>query len=329
MAVTKINLGGQANGSGTWTGTFATDNALFLQVFGGEVLQAFETTTVMKDKHTIRTISSGKSASFPTSGVASVAYHTPGEDIATEASSTYLSNIKHNEKIIYIDKLLLSSVFVDKLDEMKNHYDVRSIYAQEIGRALANQFDKNLIALACLAGQASATSGMPTKNSVAANASYTGAGIVDGLYKAAAALDKNNVPSEDRYAIVTPDDYWTIVNSTQGLALIDRDFGGDSNGAYYEGKLLKVAGIALVKSNNAAAILKQVVSNTQNNTYGGTFTNVNCVAFHKSAVGTVKLMDLSMETEYDMRLQGNLMVAKYAMGSNILRPESAVVLATA
>ena len=328
MAVTSITFGGRVNND--TTGTFAKNNELFLQVFGGEVLQTFETTTVMKDKQMIRTISSGKSASFPTSGVAGVAYHTPGEDIATEASSTYLSNIKHNEKVIYSDKLLLSSVFVDKLDEMKNHYDVRSIYAQEIGRALANQFDKNLLGLAILAGQASATTGMPTKSTVSADAAYTGAGIVDGLYKAAAALDKNNVPSEDRFAVVTPDDYWTIVNSSKGQALIDRDFGGDSNGTYYEGKLLKVAGFALVKSNNAASVLKTNVSTSgQQNAYHGNFTNVQCVAFHKSAIGTVKLMDLAMESEYDIRLQGNLMVAKYAMGSGILRPESSVVLATA
>jgi hypothetical protein len=326
MAVTSITFGGRVNND--TTGTFAKNNELFLQVFGGEVLQSFETTTVMKDKQMIRTISSGKSASFPCAGVAGVAYHTPGQDIAVEGS--YLQNIKHNEKVIYIDQLLLSSVFVDKLDEMKNHYDVRSIYAQEIGRALANQFDKNLLGLAILAGQASATTGMPTKNSVAVNAAYTGAGIVDGLYKAAAALDKNNVPSEDRFAVVTPDDYWTIVNSTQGLALIDRDFGGDSNGTYYEGKLLKVAGFALVKSNNAASVLKTNVStSSQNNAYHGNFTNVQCVAFHKSAIGTVKLMDLAMESEYNIRLQGNLMVAKYAMGSGILRPESSVVLATA
>jgi hypothetical protein len=51
------------------------------------------------------------------------------------------------------------------------------------------------------------------------------------------------------------------------------------------------------------------------------------VVFHKSAFGTVKLMDLSMESGYDMRLQGHLMIAKYAMGSSWLRPEACVVLA--
>ena len=330
MAVTKVSFGGQINGAGASV-DFTTDNALFLKVFAGEVLQAFETTTVMKDKHMIRTITSGKSAQFPVTGTATAAYHTPGQDLATDG--TYLNAIKSAERVINVDSLLTSSTFIDKLDEMKNHYDVRSIYSSELGRALANQFDKNLIGLAILAARSGATiTGGPTNNAFAADPAYTGAGIINGLYKAAAVLDEKNVPSEDRYAVVTPSTYWTIVNSTGGLALIDRDFGGESNGSYYDGKLLKVAGFALVKSNNAASVLNTNVAaaaSGQNNTYHGNFSNTTCIAFQKGAIGTVKLMDLAMETDYDIRLQGNLMVAKYAMGSGILRPECAVEIKTA
>ena len=46
-------------------------------------------------------------------------------------------------------------------------------------------------------------------------------------------------------------------------------------------------------------------------------------------MGTVKLMDMAMESQYDIRRQGTLMVAKYAMGHGVLRPAAAVELATA
>jgi len=49
---------------------------------------------------------------------------------------------------------------------------------------------------------------------------------------------------------------------------------------------------------------------------------------HPSAIGTVKLLDLGMESEYQISKQGTLMVAKYALGSGILRPESAIELKT-
>ena len=48
------------------------------------------------------------------------------------------------------------------------------------------------------------------------------------------------------------------------------------------------------------------------------------LAGHKSAIGTVKLLDLAVESEYSMSKQSHLMLAKYAMGHGILRPEAAV-----
>lgn len=40
----------------------AAERELFLKVFSGEVITAFEENTVTLDKHTVRTIASGKSA---------------------------------------------------------------------------------------------------------------------------------------------------------------------------------------------------------------------------------------------------------------------------
>jgi hypothetical protein len=62
--------------------------------------------------------------------------------------------------------------------------------------------------------------------------------------------------------------------------------------------------------------------------YQGTFTTVAGLVMHKSAVGTVKLIDLGMEMAYDIRRQGTLIVGKYAVGHGILRPESAVEIKT-
>jgi len=40
----------------------------------------------------------------------------------------------------------------------------------------------------------------------------------------------------------------------------------------------------------------------------------------------VKLLDLAVETDYMVNRQGTLIVSKYAMGHNILRPAMAVAL---
>lgn len=367
MAVSAVSFLG--NTTGSFSSTFDTQNNLFLKLFAGEVLTTFETATVMKPLHSIRTINSGKSAQFPVTGVAKSQYFKPGNDIAvdsydttnsdTTAATRYLSQIKHNERTINIDDLLVASTFVDKLDEMKNHYDVRSVYSTELGRALARTFDQNLIGVACLTaatfnastGVATARTGVadnPSANVIADNFLNYGSGVTTGvttkgdipvgttatgveafvnaMYTAAAKLDSNNVPSEDRYVIVTPQTYYNVVNSAPGRLVVNRDFGG--GGSYQDAQIATIAGIRLVKSNLAGKVFGVNVSALSgvNNTYSGNFLRVCGVVFHKSAFGTVKLMDLSMESGYDMRLQGHLMIAKYAMGSSWLRPESCAVL---
>ena len=53
-------------------------------------------------------------------------------------------------------------------------------------------------------------------------------------------------------------------------------------------------------------------------------TKVRALVMNKDAVATVKLLDLSVETDYMVNRQGTLIVSKYAMGHNILRPAMAV-----
>lgn len=366
MAIQSVSFTGQnastnSTGTGSFNTTFATQNDLFLKVFAGEVLQAFETATVMKDKHVVRTITSGKSAQFPVTGIASAQYHRPGTDILDDKghdndpaggdqSTAYTTAFAHAEKVINVDDLLIATTFIDKLDEAKNHYDVRSIYSSELGRALAKQMDRNLIGVALLTaatynsgtGAPTAVTGLagnPNSTIVGKNFTLTNGSLpttsaeivdfVDSCYEMAASFDTKNVPDEDRYLVVTPTTYYNLINSDAGRRLVNRDFGGA--GSYQAAEMASIAGLRLVKSNNAPAVYTNMVSGSitqlgANNTYRANFSKVAAVAFHKSAFGTVKLMDLAMETDYDIRLQGHLMVAKYAMGHGQLRPECAGVI---
>ena len=67
MANTSPSRLGQINGSGDV-------DSLFLKVFSGEILTTFEEQNIMKDLHMVRTISSGKTAQFPVTGVADAKY---------------------------------------------------------------------------------------------------------------------------------------------------------------------------------------------------------------------------------------------------------------
>ena len=318
-AATPVSVG-KVNASGS-------EDALFLKVFSGEVLTAFERSTVTNGADMVRSISSGKSATFPVMGRIGAEYHTPGAEITG-------SDVNHNEKVITINDLLISSVFLSNLEEAKNHWDVRSAYSTEIGRALAFQKDKHVLQTIGQAAQGSANVGdsgyasgtVLTNTSIASATAATSAnGMIDSLFDAAKTLDENYVPAEGRVAFLKPEMYYKLANATNAINV---DFSG--RGSIAEGTVQKIAGITLipvphfVASNVNSGVDQGSATQGGSNPQAVDLSNYEALVSHPSAIGTVKLMDLSTEMEYDIRRQGTLMVAKYAMGHGVLRPEAAV-----
>lgn len=309
---------GQAAGSGD-------QNALFLKLFSGETLTAFETVNTALERTMVRTIANGKSAMFPVFGKASAAYHAAGTELTG-------SSITGNERIITIQDLLVSHVFIASIEEAKTSYEVRSIYAKEIGIALANQMDKHIYQMLVKNARESAATPQAAGQQITdLDFNTNGASAAASIYAAARLLDEANVPAEDRYAAVSPQAYYSMVSDTTA-AVINRDFGG--SGSYADGKVLKIAGIEIIKTNQLPSTnltsgvgIGSIVGSGGG--LGGNFsTTVGCV-WHKSAIGTVKLLDLSTEIEYSARHQGTLLVAKYAAGHGVLRPEASLEIKTA
>ena len=311
---------GKVNASGS-------EDALFLKVFAGEVLTSFERASKTQGADMERSISSGKSATFPVMGRVGASYHTAGAEITG-------SDVNHNEKVITINDLLISSVFLSNIEEAKNHWDVRSAYSQEIGRALAFTKDKHILQTIGQAAQASANvadsgyaSGTVLTNTGIASATDSTAAnaMISSLFDAAKQLDANYVPSEGRKCFMRLEEYYKLANATNAVNV---DFSG--RGSIAEGKVVKVAGIELVpvahfvSSNVNSGVDQGSATAGGSNPQAVDLSNYVALVSHPSAVGTVKLMDLGVEKEYDIRRQGTLMVAKYAMGHGVLRPEAAV-----
>lgn len=300
-------------------------NALFLKVFSGEVLSAFERENLMLTMTNVRSITSGKSAQFPVTGTISSSYHTIGNEILG-------SLVGKNEKIINIDDMLLASAFIGEIDELKNHYDVRSIYSKEMGQALARVVDKNLINLAILGARTTTpniTGGDAGTKIVNGTANSSASSLVGSIFTAIKTLDEKSVPTTDRHIVVRPDQYYQLCNLD---SLVSRDFSDGGAGDRAKGTVVSIGGVPVIKSVSAVqAFTDQSANSTagQNNTYVGDFSTVAALVFHKSAVGTVKLKDLVLESTYDPRRLGTLMTARMALGSNFLRPESSVVIQTA
>ena len=346
----------------------AGNEDLFLKVFSGEVLTTFEENNAMLPLTRVRTISSGKTAQFPVTGVASAVYHTPGDSLFADeqsAGNTYASNVNHSEVTIAIDGVLTSSAFLADIDEAKNHYEVRSIYSTEIGRQLAYAADKNLIrtviagsvtntdrfgtvagdtdaqiASAYLGGSILVDGSAADANGIAEitgggdnDGTVSGADWVQSLFTMAELMDKKNVPGEGRVALLPPTEYYKLVNENKDA--INRDYNPEGNGSVAAGNIMSVAGIRILKSNHIPQSDESSATNVHNSSlinndvfegsgvgYGSfNFSNMIGIGFQTEAVGTVKLLDLAMESEYYMERLGTLLLAKYAMGHGILRNE--------
>ena len=320
---------GQVNAAGD-------DRELFLKLFAGEVLTAFEHTNIGMGLHRVRTIQKGKSATFPLTGYATAEDHTPGTMIDP-------NKVKHGERVVTVDDLLISPVFIASIDEAMNHYDVRGIYAKECGSALARQADRNVFRT--VAKAAFITDGTNDETYTANQQIGTLAAdaadpqkIVAAIYKAVEEFSKKNVPFDNAVVVLPPEQYYSLLNVSDitKAAWLNRDVGGVGSTAGRQ--IPMVAGLPVMMSNhlpqtNQSTALadgdEAPITASRAGKYKGDFSKIKGLIFTPDAAATVKLMDLGVESEYQIERQGTLIVAKYAMGHNILRPACAIALTSA
>ncbi len=310
---------------------------LFMKVFSGEVMATYNSNTVMKDRVRTRSISSGKSSSFAAIGKIDAEYHTPGTELTG-------MSVDHGEKIITINDLLVSHAFISNIDEAMNHYDVRAEYSKQMGQALAQTFDRDLLSLAWKVSNDNAEAGlnipavgdMGNADKVKAMASPTADTLVTAFLEAAQQFDEKNVPESGRFIVVSPLAYYMLLANDK---LVSRDYSA-GNGDFAGARLSTVAGMPIVKSNNMGlARMTTTAATAASNTGGNNDEGISpafgsdvevdarkqiAMVLHKDALGVVQLMDVKTEAEYDIRRQGTLMVSKMAVGYGVLRPEGVV-----
>lgn len=294
-----------------------SDVALFMKLFSGEVLNAFNDKTIFDKLTRVRQISAGKSAAFPATGKLNARYVTPGVTQAGQSMNV-------NEVVIGVDGELLADAFVASIDEAMAHWDVRAPIADQMGDALAQAYDLNIARNIVLSARASnVVTGLSGGAAITAATVHTDAAVLAAsLYTAAQTFDEKFVPN-DRYVALKPAQYYLAVQKND---LINKDW--DGKGSYADGKIQSVAGITIMKTNNVPQ------ANDSANTaiptaYRANFSTTKGIVWTPEAVGTVRLMGLKTEQEYAIRERGTYLVSSYAVGHGPLRPQCAIELKSA
>lgn len=183
---------------------------------------------------------------------------------------------------------------------------------------------------------------------VKTNGATAAAELLAGINTALLRLDQKNVPEDGRFIMLAPAQYWLIMGQAGSLnatsSVMNADIGG--SGSLSSGTWPTYMGARLIKTNympqlqysrdangmptgTQGLITSDSTGNTGGMNYNGDFRTTLAIVGQKEALGTVKLLDLATEMSYEPRLQATLMLAKYAMGHGILRPECVCEIASA
>ena len=138
---------------------------------------------------------------------------------------------------------------------MKNHYDVRATYADELGKALAKTYDSNVAKVIANASRASTTltggSGGITATLASGNttsAAVSGDELAGAIYDIAQTMDERDIPPTDRFCALPPAEYYKLAESA--TRTVDVDFNPGGNGSFASGRVQQIAGIPVMMSNN-------------------------------------------------------------------------------
>ena len=322
---------------------------LWLPVYGGEVLAAFDTSLNFAGKVKMRSIESGTTAKFPVTWKIGSEYHEVGTELLG------LDSPMREASISLDDRPLVSHFELDDIDVAFAHFEYRAEMAAQTGKELAKQLDKRIACLIAKAatdttaggaggtpfpsllsgGPGSGTNGVYIDSALDDNNDAAAAALLNALESLAIQMDERDVPTDQRYVMVRPSLWYAARNLgvpfgsgannniiTGGGALPQNAYFGQPTGAMGYDQSLTHLGFQIYRSVNMPTA--NVTGVPAKYTYD--FSDVWGLVWHPDCCGVVQKIGISTEMERDVRRQSDFMVAKMLTGGGTLRPYTACVL---
>lgn len=338
------------------SGGAAGANKLWLPLWSGEVIHAYDQYNIFENIVTNKNLTGGFSWEFPVTGTVNLnaAWDAGEELMGGDASSTTFK--------VNLDKRPMAAHFeTDNVDALISQWDYRSELARQAGQTLANTRDKQLAvsilaacALPVLAsdprGYSTASLPAPVVVSTAAASAVDEAAalkILKAIEDYFVHMQENDFPTNNVICVVTPKVFQTIrglgITRATDISLTTAGgnftkypmFGGGVESGGLGGPLsvgynslgdsLEYMGCRIIKSNHLPL---SDYSATANSAIGGTKYNLDAgsiklhgMIFQPEAVAGLSLMGMKVDTVQDVRRNTQFTVASMMKGTGILRPE--------
>ncbi|MFN3558939.1 MAG: hypothetical protein ACK4UQ_06590 [Brevundimonas sp.] len=300
--------------------------ALFATTFEKEVLRTYLAKTMMKPLIGFKALRGSKSFKFPLLGSASAAYYpTPGVELTG-------GQLAAEEITIGSDDKLISQAFIDELEEVINHYDVRAPYVEQLTQALAVTQDRNALRSIAIAARDPGKIGQGGGSSVV-SAFNTADLIRSAIISAKQKMEEKNVAVDSKpiRAMLKTADYYLYANSDKA---VNKDYNGGTGSIAQTAPRLTIDGVELYRSSTATNGVNPFGVNSSADAdiaprYRANFSNTVAVVWSPDAVLMAEVQPVQTQMESTVRNQGTLVVAKWTGGIGTFRPTDAVEIKTA
>ncbi len=327
-----------------------TVSKLWLPIWSGEVLHAYDSYKLFEPMVTSKTLESGRTMEFPITGTVTLKpewrageYLHGGEDA------------KNGNFAVSLDGRPMAAHFeLDNIDLMITQWEYRQELARQAGQTLANARDKQIGVMIAGAGSVPKLDSDPrtgiTLPEVGQLTAYT-----DDAPAAAQALEllehieafitdcqENSVPMSNAYCAVTPKMFQQIrrlgvATSTGNAENMQPMFGGVAaagglgapftNGLAGMDEKLVYMGVTICKTNHIPKT-NYDASNIGASKYNvhGDDSLLEALIWMPECVASVRKTGLVVDTEDDIRRNTTFTVASMLSGTGILKPELAKVI---
>jgi len=251
-------------------------------------------------------------------------------DASAKAASTQVTLIAatESEVVVTINNHYEYSRLIEDITDVQALASLRQFYTSDAGYALAKQVDSDLFTLAKKLGDDNGSGTdwihsnsfyMDASTGLTAYAVDTVATADvfsdDGFRAAIKQLDDNDVPMDQRFLVVPP----SVVQTIRGITRYNSaDFVAGQ--PTVNGQIGSLYGIDIYVSTNCPVIETAAENAANGDVKAG-------ILGHRDAMVFAEQMGVRTQTQYKQEYLGDLFTADTLYGTQVLRPESALVLA--
>jgi hypothetical protein len=341
----------RASTSAATSGGTLGQNKLWLPLWSGEVINAYDQYNMFENMVTTRTISGGFSYEFPITGTVDLkAAWEAGEELSGKGntSRTFKVNLDARPMAAHFE--------TDNIDLLITQWDYRSELARQSGLTLANTRDRQLAVALVAACAVAPITNDPRGSDFTTNAfqapidvgavapsaatETTALKVLEGIEDYLVKCQENDVQVNNVYCVVTPKVFQVIralgitkSADSSSVAFLKTpmftagdDYGGAgapiSMGMNAMTDSLEYMGVRIVKSNHLPKTnLESAAIGSAKYNLDASGINLHGVIFQPEAVAGLSLQGMKVDTVADVRRNTQFTVASMLKGTGLIRPE--------